>query len=210
MDDNRAESREDEERRCYRPHERLRVLEVEGQPGKIEGLAVPYGQLSEDMGEFRELIKPGAFAKSIAGDGELRADVEHDRRELLARRSKGTLEFREDKRGLWAAITVPDTTLGRDVLENVRNGNLDAMSVSFQWTPIVEKWVTRAGQVVREISEAVLTGVALTAFPAYPQTAGSLALRSLAAWKQSQEPEPEEAATDIDILRRRLDLAEAE
>jgi len=209
-EESKQESGDDEQGRCYRPHEELRVLEAEGQGTRIEGLAVPYGQLSEELGDFRELIQPGAFSKSLAGDSEMRADVEHDCRELLARRSKGTLEFREDKRGVWATVTVPDTTLGRDVVQNVRNGNLDAMSISFQCVPIVDKWVTRGQQVVREISEAVLTGVALTAFPVYPQTAGSVALRSLAAWRESQEPEPEEAVGETDILRRRLDLAEVE
>lgn len=176
----------DEEKRCFKPTEELRVIEEAGQPKRIRGLAVPYGAMSDDLGGFREMFVRGAFGDSLTG--EVRADVEHDRTMLLGRSSKGTLKLEERKEGLYAEITVPDTQRGRDVLADVANGNLDAMSIGF--VDADGEFRNKSGQLVREVSKAKLTAVTLTAFPAYRQTAGTLALRSLEQHR-NQEAEAE-------------------
>lgn len=180
-------SNNNEERRCFRLDEELRIVEKEGEPAVIRGLAVPYDQESEDLGGYVEVIRKGAFSESIRSDRDMRADVEHDTRTKLGRRSKGTLAFSEDGRGVWAEITIPNTTTGKDALEEVRNGLLDAMSITFLREPISAKFEEKDSVVYRTITKGVLTGVTLTAFPAYPQTADTLTLRSLAEWQRSEE-----------------------
>jgi HK97 family phage prohead protease len=220
-----------EQRICFPTDEHLRVIEPEseGQPTRIEGLAVPYGQLSDVLGDrrskYQERILPGAFGESIRSGQDMRADVEHDPTTLLARSRKGTLAFREDPQGVWATITLPDTNLGRDVLENVRIGNLDAMSVAFSRSGVEATWLRGETVPVREVHRAELTGVTLTSYPAFPQTADTLVLRSLeesgladdgesggeGEGVKNPDPDPEEIGRQQRAnMRRRLDLADAE
>jgi len=193
---------DNEERRYYRTEE-LRIDSGEAGKTTITGLAVPYGKKSSELWGFREIIAPGAFRKTLEGSTDVRADVEHDRNIKLARRKSGTLTLTDGPKGLRVAIDLPNTTVGRDTAEEVRAGLLDGMSIGM----IVkgESYEGSDPNIVRTVTAADLTAVTLTQFPAYPQTAGTVALRSLAQYKDSLEPE-----RDPDILRKRLDLAELE
>lgn len=196
-------------RRCYRS-EGLRVQGREDGQATITGLAVPFGAPSEDLGGFREVFKRGAFKESLGDD--VFADVEHDRTRKLGRTTAGTLRFRTSKEGLRFEIDVPDTTIGHDTLAEVRNGSLDAASIAF--TDPTEEWKGKEGNLTRQINKATLRAVTLTSFPAYKQTAGTLAERSLEAWRRQQEEtnetETEEYQPSTDALRRRLDITESE
>lgn len=196
--------------RCYQAEE-LRVVEpdTEGGRPKIVGLAVPYKALSEDLGGFREQFMPGSLGESIASR-DVFADVEHDRDRKLGRTSKGTLSLKESRKGIMATITIPDTTVGRDTLEEVRNGSLDAMSIVFAEPK--DKYSGKAGAIVRNIERADLQAVTLTSYPAYRQTAGSLAQRSLDEYRTEQE-ETDGAAeakllADTEEIRQIQDRAE--
>lgn len=205
---------DDSEQRCFPVTDEIRVITEDGKPSRIEGLAIPYERRSNNLGGFFEIIKTGAFSESIRSGRDITVDVEHDRRTLLGRTSKGTATVREDARGVWLSVVVPDTTLGRDTLEEVRNGTRDAMSAMWPRRTVVDKFENRNGEVIREISKAELVAVTLTAYPAYSQTAGTLTMRSLDEWRSQQE-ETEETQTEefqpgTDTLRSRLDLAESE
>ncbi len=203
MADNQAE-----ERRCWAAVEELRVVESEGKPATIEGLAAPYGRLSEDLGGFHERIMPGAFDAALKSDADMRVDVEHDPAQLLARRSKGTADFASEADGLHVRFQVPDTTRGRDTLEDVRNGNLDGLSITWRVQGTQDQWIEDGGEVVREVVAAPLTGVTLTHRPAYRQTVDTLTLRSLE--QHQREHGDNEAADEVAKLRMRLDLVQAE
>jgi hypothetical protein len=196
-------------RRCYRS-EGLRVQERENGKATITGLAVPYNAPSEDLGGFRETFKRGAFKDSM--DSDMFADIEHDRSKKLGRTTAGSLRFKSVPEGLRFEIDVPDTTVGRDALEEVRNGTLDAASIAF--TDPQEEWKGKEGNLTRNITQATLRAVTLTSFPAYPQTAGTLTQRSLDEWRtqqeETEEPPTEEFQPGTDTLRGRLDLAESE
>lgn len=206
------------EQRIWRPTEQLRIVQAEGQPTRIEGLVVPYESLSEDLGGFRELVKRGAFTESLRSGRDMRVDVEHDERLLLGRTANQTARFSEDERGVWVSVEVPNTTLGRDTVEEVRSRNRDAMSAAWLYDDIdAEFGRDDAGGVVRTIHRAVLTGATITAFPAYVATAGTLVLRSLTAWQEAekagasgQSKGDAEGESETANLRRRLDLADAE
>lgn len=190
--------------RCYRCDEFRIDDATEGKPARITGLAVPYNALSEDLGGFREVFKPGAFTESIGDESrDIRIDVEHERTQLLARRIKGAVDVSENKRGVKVAFDIPDTTLGRDTLANVRNGNFDAMSIAFS-NP-VDTWKGK-DTFTREITQADLHAITLTSFPAYRQTAGTLAERSLGDYKESLEAEETPEATPTSVLREQIDL----
>jgi len=183
---------EDTTIRCFK----LNNIRFDDSDGKkrLTGLAVPYNAPSEDLGGFREIFKPGAFKESVAGTDDIFADVEHDRTRKIGRRSAGTLELKETRDGLTATITPPDTTVGRDTIEEVRNGLLDGMSISF--ANAEDSYKGKGDTIVREINKASLRAVTLTSFPAYKQTAGTVAERSLAEYRSAIDAEEAKAAEE--------------
>ncbi len=174
------------ETRIFHPKLTELRLAKEGDKTSIAGLAVPYGQLSEDLGGFREMFQRGAFDDTVKGDGDVMADVEHDGSKKLARRVAKTLELRDGEDGLRIAFDLPGTTLGRDTAEEVRTGLLDGMSITF--TDAVSEWVDAGNKLIRKVTRATLRAVTLTSYPAYRQTAGTVALRSLEEFRKSQDP----------------------
>ena len=112
----------------------------------------------------------------------------------MGRTSAGTARLWEDQRGLWIEFDIPDTTTGRDALEEIKQGLLDGMSIAF--TDPVDRYAGGKGGMVREISRAKLRAVTLTAYPAYPQTVGKLTAKApLGTAKRAQQ--------DADADRRR-------
>ena len=75
-------------------------LEVREEEGKrhITGV-IPYDSQSEDLGGFREVIRKGAFRKTLL-EGDARCLWAHNTQYVLGRRSAGTLTFddRDDAR----------------------------------------------------------------------------------------------------------------
>ena len=165
---------------------RIAEPEAEGQPREVEGLAVPYNALSHDLGGFVERVLPGAFDAALESSEDMRVDVEHDPRLILARRSKGTARFWSTDGGLMVRFQIPDTYRGRDVAEDIRQGNLDALSAAWLRDGTQDRFVREEGRLVREIVQAPLRGVTLTFRPAYRQTAGTLVLRSLEAFLEAE------------------------
>ncbi len=197
---------EDTTRRCYKTTE-LRIDDSDGKP-KIIGLAVPYNAPSEMMWDFVEVFKPGAFRESLAGKDDMFADVEHDHTRKLGRRSKGTLEFQDKRDGLYATITPPDTATGRDTIQEVREGLLDAMSIAF--TDTEDTYKGKDENIVREIHKATLVGVTLTSFPAYRQTIGTVAERTFAEYRSTLEAEEAEETKAVEQRSKEEQKAAAE
>jgi hypothetical protein len=125
------------------------------------------------IGSFTETIRPGAFAASLRGGGDVIATLDHDLGKLLGRRSSGTLRLGEDSRGLAFECDLPDTTAGRDVEALGARGDLGGASFSFR--PVREEWnEARTARTLHEVD--LLEVCAVSAWPAYAQT--SVAVRS--------------------------------
>lgn len=212
QDELQSEGIVDTERRCFDADEEVRFIEpTDDRPARIEGLVVPYDKPSVDLGGYREVWAPGSAAASIANAEDKRADVDHDPTKLLARTGAGSLRFRDTPEGLYASIDLPDTSVGRDAREDVRSKLRHSLSVSFKRRTVCDRFERRDGQPVRVIERADVTGVALTAFPLFPQTAGEVNLRSLAAWEKEQGADELGVAGDVaaDENRvKRLELLE--
>jgi HK97 family phage prohead protease len=175
----------DTERRFF-AIEGLTVETREGKAPVIRGHAAVFGQLSEDLGGFREQIAPGAFASAIDGTDDVRALFNHDSNYILGRNRSKTLRLKEDARGLAIEIDAPDTQTIRDlVLAPIERGDVSQMSFGFSVRP--ER--TGLGQGRRgpgdpHAEEPALFDVSPVVFPAYPQT--DVGLRELRAWSDSQ------------------------
>jgi len=131
-----------------------------------------------DLGEFAEVIRPGAFARSLASGASVAALYHHDSMALLGTTKSGTLELREDNHGLAFSLELPSTTYARDLAELVKRGDVSGCSFGFTVPDGGDRWEQRSnGKPLRELLAVDLREVTITSVPAYPDT--SVALRSM-------------------------------
>jgi len=156
-------------------------------PSTISGYAAVFGQLSDDLGGFRERIRPGAFAETIEAD-DIRALWNHDANYVLGRTANGTLILTEDDRGLRFTVTPPDTSWARDALTTIARGDVDQMSFGFRTPDGGDSWTSESGQAIRELVRVELFDVSPVTYPAYPQT--SAEARSKASSLSAPDPDP--------------------
>lgn len=161
----------------------VRVEKRDDGSSKIIGHAAVFDQLSENLGCFREKIAHGAFKNAIIED-DVRALFNHDPNFVLGRNKSGTLRLKEDEKGLAVEIDPPDTQYARDLIENLRLGNISQMSFGFR--TVEDHWdEDENGFPIRTLKEVRLFDVSPVTYPAYPQT--DVAVRSLEAWRGVSE-----------------------
>lgn len=151
------------ERRAYQASE----IRAKGESTTIVGHAAVFNSLSEDLGGFKETIRPGAFAGSIARD-DIRALWNHDANHVLGRNTANTLRLSEDDIGLAVEIDLPDTSNARDLMTWIRRRDVSQMSFGF--IALRDDWRLEGGLVIRELIEAQLFDVSPVTYPAFPQT----------------------------------------
>lgn len=138
----------------------------------FSGYAAVFDSPSEPL-PFVEIIKPGAFRKSLQGRHRMMLLWNHDSSQPLASTRNGSLRMVEDEIGLKVTATLPNTQLGRDISEMVRTGLIDAMSFGFR----VKKDSWNADGSIRTLEEVAIFESSLVSFPAYEGTAGMVAVR---------------------------------
>ncbi|MGE0698782.1 MAG: HK97 family phage prohead protease [Hyphomicrobiaceae bacterium] len=143
---------------------------------RLIGHAAVYNSPSQDLGGFTEIVKPGAFTRTLKTDRDPLALVQHMPQLVLGRRSAGTLRLAEDQRGLAFEIDVPETTAARDLLVSVERGDVRGASFAFSVPAGGDRWEVRGNNVVRELVDVDLHEITITAQPAYLDT--SVARRS--------------------------------
>lgn len=156
-------------------------LDGEGNTRRLSGHAAVFNSFSLDMG-FKEIIRSGAFKKTLANNPDVRLLLNHDGLPL-ARTKSGTLKLYEDRRGLKfeADLDATDPDV-QAIIPKVKRGDLSQMSFAFR--TIADAWRTEDGVDVRELHELDLDDgdVSLVTYPAYPAT--DAAVRSLDRWKK--------------------------
>jgi HK97 family phage prohead protease len=130
----------------------------------VHGIVIPFDQetrVNDGWGPYTEVIKRGAFAKTIRERGDrIKLCVNHDKTVRLPV-GKATL-LREDAGGVYGEFRVSRTREGDDALELIRDGVVDSFSVGM--IPIKEN-EKRRGYVER--TEVGMTETSLVSFPAY-------------------------------------------
>lgn len=190
------------EQRSYESETRA----VEGRT--VEGYASVFNSMSEDLGGFREIILPGAFKNALNDD--IRALYNHDSNYLLARTASGTLEVKEDDKGLYYRFEMPNTSYGNDLLELYKRGDLTQSSFGF--TVDKDSWRLEEGQHVRYIeSVSSLFDVSAVVYPAYASASSGLRSAEPNGEGEAKEArEKNEEKVDYSIYENLIKLAKDE
>ena len=142
----------------------------EDQERVITGYAAVFEQWSKPIWWFKEQIARGAFDNCDFNN--CIACYNHDDAALLARFSSGTLKLDVDEVGLRFEFAVPNTTLGNDVYELVKRGDVSQCSFEFK----VESEAWKYAESGDELDERTITAiselwdVSLVTYPAYEGT----------------------------------------
>jgi len=179
-------------------------------------VVVGYGSIfnsrSENLGGFYEYISPTAISEETIAKSDVRALINHDQNLILARSTTGTLNLTVDEKGLKYEFDIPETSYGKDLAINMKNGNLNQSSFAF--TVGSDEWSTDdEGNDIRTITSIDrLYDVAVVTYPAYSQADSDLvvAQRGLAMYKEKQEIKEEEndlvarslAKLKIELIKR--------
>ena len=143
----------------------------------IIGYAAKFECWSEPiMGWFREKIDRNAFSECDVTDVIM--CFNHNIDSILARTTSGTLTLSTDDEGLRFEFEAPATSLGNDMVELVRRG--DISKCSFKFTVEEDEWLYASKENGLEYDERTirkidkLYDVSLVVYPAYTDTEASL------------------------------------
>ncbi|MEO7099429.1 MAG: HK97 family phage prohead protease [Luteolibacter sp.] len=142
----------------------------------ISGHAILWETRSANLGTkdrpWFEVIARDALPDLATQD--VRALADHDSSKVLARskNGKGTLSLSIDQRGLKYSFEAPETTIGNDLLESIKRGDIDQSSFQFTVAPDGDRWEQMPdGAILRTIIKIdLLLDVSPVAFPGYPDT----------------------------------------
>ena len=183
-------------------------LREEGDSNVVVGYASVFNTLSNDLGNFKEIISPDAFEGRLNDD--VRFLINHEGLPL-ARTTNDTLRLTTDETGLRYEAKVANTSLGRDLLELMRNGTINQSSFAFVVDD--DSWEVKDGVNIRTINKVSrLYDVSAVTYPAYEEA--SVALRSMDKWKKEEEnkvfkenlkkEKEEREREDLDLIKRNL------
>lgn len=144
-------------------------IRKDGDKPRIEGYFAVFNSDYEIFSGCTESIAPGAFTDELHSD--VRALIDHDTRLVLGRTTAGTLELREDDKGLWGGIDInPKDTEAMNLYARVERG--DVSQCSFGFRILKESHEDRGnGQHHFTIEKVKLYEVSCCTFPAYEDTA---------------------------------------
>lgn len=109
-------------------------LRSENEGRHISGKAISFDTQSNDIG-FIEILHRGCITQELIDSSNIVFLYNHDYNQVIARANKGkgtlNIDLRED--GVYFDLDVPNTTMGNDLLENIRLGNITQCSFGFRY-----------------------------------------------------------------------------
>lgn len=169
-------------------------------------------------GNIYERIMPGAFDRALGKKGEAAHDVRglfnHNPSQVLGRTRSKTMTLASDDTGLRYRIEVGDTTIGRDVVQHVKRG--DVTGSSFMFRVVDQEWLEEDGgdRKVRQIKDVELFDTGPVTFPAYEATTAEAAAddreltEARASYQAWQEEKEQRAARAAELDKRIAGIAE--
>ncbi|EGQ3151768.1 HK97 family phage prohead protease [Staphylococcus pseudintermedius] len=184
----------------------IRALEtikaVDDEQMIVEGYALRFNTLSNDLGGFVETILPEALEKTDLSD--VRCLIDHDSSKVLGRTVSKTLELNVDDEGLYFRCQLPNTSYARDLYENIKLQNINQCSFGFILDDEGDSFDKRDDGLFKRTIKKIksLFDVSIVTYPAYNDTDVAPALRSIEAIKESEKQKAEN--------RRKLELFKTE
>ena len=196
--DERQEMTTTVERRVNTVEFDVRAGEASSDGMSFTGYAAVFDSPSEPL-PFTEVIKGGAFQRSLKSRNEIKLFMNHNTDVVLGSSRAGTLRLSEDSRGLLAEADLPDTTAGRDLSVLMQRGDVNSMSFGFSVPPRGDSWSEDGS--TRELHQVRLHEVSIvTGFPAYQATTASVRSLDILATR---------TAVDVDALSDAITRLEA-
>ena len=183
-----------------------RVETTENNKDVVVGYGSVFNSRSENLGGFFEYISPTAITDETIKNSDVRALINHDPNLILARSKfgEGNLNLSIDETGLKYSYELPDTTYGRDLGVNLKNGNISQSSFAFTIAEGGDSWTTdEDGNDIRKINKIDrLFDISSVTYPAYSAASSDLVIaqRGLQKYKESIKRKDEEN----DLVKRSL------
>jgi len=183
-----------------------RVETTENNKDVVVGYGSVFNSRSENLGGFFEFISPTAITDETIKNSDVRALINHDPNLILARSKfgEGNLNLSIDETGLKYSYELPDTTYGRDLGVNLKNGNISQSSFAFTIAEGGDSWTTdENGNDIRTINKIDrLFDISSVTYPAYSESTSDLVIaqRGLQKYKESIKRKDEEN----DLVKRSL------
>lgn len=184
-------------------------VEITTGENRTAHIRIPYNQRSEYMG-FYEVLDPNVFKKTLQENKSIRVLVEHDDRLLIARSDNGSLRITNTPDALEADFDIPETTVGNDLLVEIKSGLI--LGASFGFIVMKDDYKFVDGDEVRTVYEAKLLELScVRSIPAYSGT--SVSVRSLSSFfdgKELSEDDQKSVQAEIEKLQSLLPKQEEE
>ena len=149
------------------------ITSADNESRKVEGYALVFNTESEDLG-FYETISPEAISEETIRKSDVMCLLDHAKnRGILARSryGKGSLRLSVDEKGLKYEFDAPRTSLGDELLEMLRRGDINQSSFAFSVATDGDKWEKRDNKYYRTITKIErLFDVSPVYTPAYTST----------------------------------------
>ena len=152
---------------------KMRDMQVrETEEGRsLEGYFAVFGQTYKVWDGWEETIAPGAFARTLAGGGDVKALWNHDSNIVLGSTANSTLSLAEDEIGLYGKVLINENDQDAvNAYARVLRGDVDGCSFGFDIKDM-EEWWDEMGVYHTRITEVdPLYEVSPCTFPAYEAT----------------------------------------
>jgi len=185
------ESIDDSVERRYLPIQEMRASKTDDGKMVIEGYPIVYEKYANLWG-FKEIIRKGAATEALNRSDEM-VLWDHETDQPMARKKNGTLEVKEDEKGVFIKADVSKTVWGRNGYEAILNGIVDKMSFAFNIARAGDNWYWGEFEGVKiEVREIIkleeIFDYSPVSYPAYKQTVVNARSKELAL---RNRPDPE-------------------
>jgi HK97 family phage prohead protease len=135
----------------------------------LTGMAIVYGQRSQNLGGFVEVVSPAALTDTLSTGKNVLLLNNHNSSQPLASTASGTLSLKTDSRGVSFTAKL-DTRLSyaNDLALSIEAGVTSGMSFGFR--TLDDSYANDSGVLVRTLNQIELFELSATVNPAYLQT----------------------------------------
>lgn len=200
--------------RSFNTFEVRTIGEGEEKQTHLQGYALTFNTLSENLGGFKETITRGALDNCDLSDVVL--NFNHDNNMILARNNKnegiGSLVLTVDDKGLFFDAIPTNTSYARDLITNMESGIIGKCSFAFclDWNDDnaqIWEWNDgKKGYDFRTINKiAKISDCSIVVNPAYESTSSCTYKRS-----KEQHNKEVEKAKELRDLEKEIELLEIE